>query len=205
MLPCVSLLGLEQMWIRLPVTLRTNCCLMRISQSVIGVLLGKDVIGRMRVFMLRGCGAMILRMRLALRAAQFLLMLSLGPDVLRLLVIRDLLQLRLILLNLLLEQHFVRLNLVQLLLHVVQVMGVLLRTASHGVARGAATPAPLDRGASRLMVVTAPCLVCSLRRLDHGGQASRRVHMILLSYGLVRLLVLEERIFIDRGVLVRFD
>ena len=205
MLPCVSLLGLEQMWIRLPLTLRTDCCLMRISQSVIGVLLGKNVIGRMRVIMMRGCGAMILRVRLALRAAQFLLMLSFGPDVLRLLVMRDLLQFRLILLNLLLEQHFVRLNLVQLLLHVVQVMGVLLRTASHGVARGAAAPAPLDRGASRLVVVTSSCLVCSLRRLDHGGQASRRVHMILLSYGLIRLLALEERIFIYKDVLVWFD
>ena len=76
---------------------------MRISQSVIGVLLGEDVIGSMRVVLLRGCVAMILRMRLALSAAQLLLILSFGPDVLRLLVLRDLLQFRLILLDLLLE------------------------------------------------------------------------------------------------------
>ena len=148
MLPCISLLGLEQMRIRLPVTLRTDCCLVRVSQSVIGVLLGEDVIGSMRVVLLRGCVTMILRMRLALSAAQLLLILSFGPDVLRLLVLRDLLQFRLILLDLLLEQHFVRLNLVKLFLHVMQVMGVLLRTASHRVARGTPAPASLDRGVS---------------------------------------------------------
>ena len=148
MLPCISLLGLEQMRIRLPVTLRTDCCLVRVSQSVIGVLLGEDVIGSMRVVLLRGCVTMILRMRLALSAAQLLLILSFGPDVLRLLVLRNLLQFRLILLDLLLKQHFVRLNLVKLFLHVMQVMGVLLRTASHRVARGTPAPASLDRGVS---------------------------------------------------------
>ena len=122
---------------------------MRVSQSVIGVLLGEDVIGRVRVIMMRVLRAMVLRvMLLAVRATQFLLLsLSLGPDVLRLLVVRDLLQFGLVLLDLLLEQHLVRLDLVQLFLHVVQVMGFLLRTsASHSIASGAAAPASMDGG-----------------------------------------------------------
>ena len=111
MLPCVSLLGLEQMRLRLPLTLRTYC-LMRVSQSVVGVLIGEDVICRLRVVMMRGCRTMIMRIVLVICAHLLMLLLGLGPDILRILVLRDLLQLRLVLLDLLLEQHLVRLNLV---------------------------------------------------------------------------------------------
>ena len=107
--------------------------LLRVSQCVVGGLVGKDVIRRLRVVILRNCRAVAL-----VQLLMVLLHLGLGPDVLSLLVVRDAFQLGLVLLDLLLEKHLVRLDLVKLLLHVVQVIRilllvVLLRTAANGV------------------------------------------------------------------------
>ena len=87
-------------------------CLMSVSQSVVRRLFSEDVIGRLRVIMMRGCRAMIMGMLVLVSTAAQSLFLDFGPDILCLLVIRDLFQLSLVFLNLLLEQHLVRLNLV---------------------------------------------------------------------------------------------
>ena len=112
--------------------------LLSVSQCVVRGLVGKDVIRGLRVVILRNGRAVVLVLLLIVLLQLLLLDLGLGPDVLSLLVMRDAFQLGLVLLDLLLEQHLVRLDLVKLLLHVMQVIRVLmlvvlLRTAANCV------------------------------------------------------------------------